>query len=89
MWGINIDGTPEAKLKVELRNEQVKVIRSSKLASLGEMSAGIAQEINKPLAIISGSVGLHAGYRCRLEILFTFWWSDLKNKISKTEILKQ
>ena len=53
------------------------------------MSAGIAHEINNPLAIISGSVGLHAGYRCRLEILFTFWWTDLKNKISKTEILKQ
>lgn len=41
-----------------LRQAQMKSIRSSKLASLGEMSAGIAHEINNPLAIISGSVDL-------------------------------
>lgn len=34
--------------------ERAKLMQSSKLSSLGEMSAGIAHEINNPLAIISG-----------------------------------
>ncbi|MCX6119524.1 MAG: PAS domain-containing protein [Proteobacteria bacterium] len=34
--------------------ERAKSIQSAKLASLGEMSAGIAHEINNPLTIISG-----------------------------------
>jgi C4-dicarboxylate-specific signal transduction histidine kinase len=40
----------------ELDNERSKSVQMSKLASLGEMSAGIAHEINNPLAIISGSL---------------------------------
>ena len=35
-----------------------KLIQASKLASLGEMSAGIAHEINNPIAIIVGSAEL-------------------------------
>jgi PAS domain S-box-containing protein len=38
------------------KEERLKAIQNSKLASLGEMSAGIAHEINNPLAIITGSV---------------------------------
>ena len=41
-----------------LEAERAKSVKNAKLASLGEMSAGIAHEINNPLAIISGSVGL-------------------------------
>jgi C4-dicarboxylate-specific signal transduction histidine kinase len=37
---------------VALKVEQERNIQSAKLASLGEMSAGIAHEINNPLAII-------------------------------------
>lgn len=35
-------------------NQQMKLVGTAKLASLGEMSAGIAHEINNPLAIIEG-----------------------------------
>lgn len=38
-----------------LKKAEAKLIYTSKLASLGEMSAGIAHEINNPLAIIDGT----------------------------------
>jgi C4-dicarboxylate-specific signal transduction histidine kinase len=38
--------------------ERAFLLQTSKLASLGEMSAGIAHEINNPLAIISSSLQL-------------------------------
>jgi PAS domain S-box-containing protein len=57
------DGTP---LKVigtytdlsRIKAAEEKLLQSSRLASLGEMSAGIAHEINNPLAIIEGAVAL-------------------------------
>lgn len=46
----------------ELVDEKAKSIHASKLASLGEMSAGIAHEINNPLAIIVGTIPLLKTY---------------------------
>jgi len=55
---ISEDVTELKRSKEALDLERVKSLRSAKLASLGEMSAGIAHEINNPLAIIVGSIGL-------------------------------
>ncbi len=41
-----------------LKKAEAKLIHTAKLASLGEMSAGIAHEINNPLAIIDGTANL-------------------------------
>ncbi|MGE3608266.1 MAG: PAS domain-containing protein [Bacteriovoracaceae bacterium] len=61
--GIALDITEEIDLQKALDIEKAKAIHNAKLASLGEMSAGIAHEINNPLTIISGNISLLATYR--------------------------
>jgi two-component system NtrC family sensor kinase len=41
---------------LELENQTLKNINSSRLAAVGELASGIAHEINNPLAVISGQV---------------------------------
>lgn len=41
-----------------LDNERAKLLAASKMATLGEMAAGIAHEINNPLSIIQGKAWL-------------------------------
>jgi nitrogen fixation negative regulator NifL len=55
---INLRKTTE--LNYEL--ERFKSIQNAKMASLGELSAGIAHEINNPLAIIEGTTHLLRRY---------------------------
>lgn len=56
MIRLSIDITDEIKLKQDLELERAKSLKNAKLASLGEMSAGIAHEINNPLTIVYGTV---------------------------------
>ncbi len=58
--GISNDITDEVFALKALEIERGKSLKNAKLASLGELSAGIAHEINNPLAIITGAVGLIA-----------------------------
>lgn len=63
-----LDGQPDGFFTVvhdvtALKQAEVKLFQTSKLASLGEMSAGIAHEINNPLAIIIGSLSLLNKYK--------------------------
>lgn len=45
---------------LQLDMQRMAMVNSSRLASLGEMSAGIAHEINNPLAVIDGTTRLIA-----------------------------
>jgi PAS domain S-box-containing protein len=55
VWdGIVLDITQEVELQLEIAQIRMRATHSAKLASLGEMSAGVAHEINNPLTIILG-----------------------------------
>jgi PAS domain S-box-containing protein len=61
--GTHDDVTAELRMHREMEAQKSNLLHQSKLASLGEMSAGIAHEINNPLAIIIGSAELLTIYR--------------------------
>ncbi|MDA8792422.1 ATP-binding protein [Bacteriovoracaceae bacterium] len=56
--GFIVDITQRKHLEEQLENEKIKSLQNAKLATLGEMAAGIAHEINNPLSIISNSIEL-------------------------------
>lgn len=55
---IRFDITDKKNLAESLADEREKATIASKMVSMEEMSAGIAHEINNPLAIITGNVDL-------------------------------
>ncbi len=52
----DIQSAVEAEM--ELDHQRSRATESAKLATLGEMSAGIAHEINNPLAVMTGRAGV-------------------------------
>lgn len=57
---IRVDVTEQKKIEASLEMERERSTISAQLAAVGEMSAGIAHEINNPLSVIAGAVELCA-----------------------------
>lgn len=58
VYFIATDVSEARNSQLEADNERLKSLQNAKLAALGVMSAGIAHEINNPLFVITGSLGL-------------------------------
>lgn len=52
MYGVAWDSTEEILTERQIQETRAKMISATKMAALGEMSAGIAHEINNPLTVI-------------------------------------
>lgn len=62
-----------ARQNRELRETQAALIQSEKLASLGQLAAGMAHEINNPLAYVTNNLAvLHRDMQAALEVLNTY-----------------
>ncbi len=62
LTGTALDVTEQVEKELLYAEEKARALHASKLATLGEMSAGVAHEINNPLAIISGNLSLIERY---------------------------
>lgn len=76
--GVALDITERKLKEAEVEKERIKVIQSSKMASLGEMASGIAHEINNPLAVINAIA-------CHLKLKEKYLPADLSQEISRLE----
>ncbi len=52
IWSLIEDMTHQRDLEANLEEERLKAIQASKLATVGEMAAGVAHELNNPLGVI-------------------------------------
>jgi C4-dicarboxylate-specific signal transduction histidine kinase len=56
-WGAELDAKVAERTR-ELREAQSQLLRSEKLAAIGQITAGIAHEVNNPIAVIQGNLDL-------------------------------
>ena len=59
---IGQDITERKHSEDELRNAQSKIIHQEKMASIGQLAAGVAHEINNPMGFISSNLGTLGKY---------------------------
>ncbi len=53
-------------LHAELKQAQQQLVQSEKLASIGQLAAGVAHEINNPIGFVQSNLGSLAGYFTRI-----------------------
>ncbi len=85
------DNLEEALLK--LKNAQSQLVESEKMIILGQLTAGIAHEINNPISFInSGIEGLKIAFNQLIEVLNEYELitpKNIKKKLEKIKILKK
>jgi two-component system, NtrC family, sensor kinase len=62
-----------ARGKAELERLQAQIVHSEKMASLGQLAAGIAHELNNPVGFIYGNLSLLAQYIEELKQILNYY----------------
>lgn len=77
--------TELAAQKAELQRLQAQIVQSEKMASLGQLAAGVAHELNNPAAFIYGNMDLLSQYLGELkELLAAYTAAKLSLEDSET-----
>lgn len=65
----------------EMKNTQAQLLQHSKLVSIGQLAAGVAHEINNPIAYVAGNAEILQNYCETYKTIFT----DLNNLFGKMD----
>ncbi len=73
----------------ELLDVRTQVLEAEKLAGIGQLAAGMAHEVNNPIAVVSGNIDVFAkGIRSLLEVVDT--WESVRGELQiPPEILQR
>ena len=74
------------KLYDELKNTQAQLIHSEKMASLGQLVAGISHELNNPIGFIYANVKQLKSYTDKIEKFSQTLKSETSQSVGKTKI---
>lgn len=76
-----------------LKNMQEQMVQHEKLASLGEMAAGVAHEINNPIGFVSSNLETMEKYIIRIKEILTHYRKILDmvadDSVSRQELLQE
>ncbi|MBL4660405.1 MAG: hypothetical protein JKY19_08615 [Alcanivoracaceae bacterium] len=87
-WSINSSAENFRGLYDELRESQDQLIQSEKMASLGQMVAGVAHEMNTPLGFISNNVSMINDYVLNIQdVINSLSVINSGSKLNKDELI--
>lgn len=72
----------------ERKQLESQLVQSEKLASLGQLAAGVAHEINNPIGFISSNLGTLDGYFKKLQDMLDAY-REAENAIGSNEVIEQ
>ncbi|KAF0219766.1 MAG: hypothetical protein FD174_1779 [Geobacteraceae bacterium] len=73
----------------ELKQAHTQLLRQEKMASVGQLAAGVAHEINNPLGFITSNLGTLQKYVARFVVMLDFYRSSLKSGAPIAEVAGQ
>ena len=76
------------RITKELKNKQKQLLQSEKLASIGQLAAGVAHEINNPMNYIINNIDTLKDYINVLQDIIKNY-EDLEQAIGEQDLLKQ
>ncbi|MBQ4835291.1 MULTISPECIES: sensor histidine kinase [Pseudoalteromonas] len=86
LYALNVE--LEKKLEL-LERQQVAVVQSEKMATLGTLSAGVAHEINNPLAYLTCNIDTLAVYSKDMNDYLSLTSKYIKDEVSRDEFFEQ
>ena len=74
------------RLNAELEEAQVQLVQSEKMASIGQLSAGVAHEMNTPLGFVKSNIGTLENYVGTLLELLAGYQQATAGKIGRAHV---